>query len=108
MDKYVYLGRDNPIVLELDWNGDFGGYGLNNFTDVVVTIGSETYSLLIDPDAIVIGGANTLMISIGNATSLNAGRYDLSIVGISPAYPNGYVLACDGIELDKVWVVDCA
>ncbi|MFW0776343.1 MAG: hypothetical protein ACN2B6_01305 [Rickettsiales bacterium] len=95
----VYLGRDNPIIIDFTFTGDFETDGLSNFTDIQVFIGDETYTLLINPSNVIVSSNTQLRILIGDTTSLPSGNYEIKILGISGVYDDGYVLAgCGSIE----------
>ena len=102
----IYLGKDNPVIVEFSFTGDFATDGLSNFTDIQVTIGDETYTLLINPSNIVVNSNTELRILIGDTTSLGEGAYSIKIVGVSATYDDGYVLAGCG-SIDRVIVKDC-
>lgn len=92
----VYLGKDNPIVITFTFTGDFATDGLSNFTDIQVTIGGESYTLLLNPANIVVQSNTELRVLIGTDTALAAGSYSITIVGVSATYDDGYVLSnCD-------------
>ncbi len=102
----IYLGRDNPVIVEFSFTGDFANDGLSNFTDIQVTISDETYTLLLNPTNIIVSSDTELRILIGDTTSLTAAAYPIKIVGVSPVYDDGYVLAGCG-SIDRVIVKDC-
>ena len=92
MQNTVYLGKDNPIVLEFGFEGDFETGGLSNFTDIQVTIGGELYTLLLNPASVVVESDTELRILIGTVTSLTEGSYSIEIIGVSATYDDGYNL----------------
>lgn len=98
MQNRLFIGRDNPIVLEFTFTGDFASGGLSNFDNITANIGGEEYSTSNDPDKIIVDG-DTLRLAIGDVTQLNPGFYQLELIGYSPTYDDGYVLACDGYGL---------
>ena len=106
MQNVVYLGRDNPIIVNFTFTGDFANDGLSNFTDIQVTIGDETYTLLVNPANVIVSSDTQLRILIGDTTSLSPGGYQIKIIGISAIYDDGYVLTGCG-SLGRVIVKDC-
>lgn len=99
MQNIVYLGYDNPIVIEFAFTGDFSDGGLSNFTDIRVIIGDETYTLLLNPTNIVIESNSELRVLIGDTTSLGVGAHYITIIGFSGVYDDGYVLGgCDSLD----------
>ncbi len=107
MRNKVYKGNDNPIVLQIKFLGDYADNGLLNFTDISVTIGDETYTLIGNAANVKVVSATELHIAIGDVTNLAAGSYHIEVVGISNVYDDGYVLAKDGVDgLDPVWVIE--
>lgn len=103
MQNVIYLGKDNPVIIEFTFTGDFADNGLSNFTDIQVTISDETYTLLLNPTNVVVNSNTELRVLIGADTSLDVGFYTLSIVGVSATYTNGYNLTSCG-QLDRVQV----
>lgn len=105
MKNVIYKGRDNSVVMEFGFTGEFAQDGLNNFDDIQILIGGEIYTLLLNPENVVIDGTEELRLSIGGVTSLDEGRYVLSIIGINTTYNDGIELnQCD--SLPKVIVRD--
>ena len=88
----VYLGKDNPVVLNLSFTEEFEAGGLSNFTDIQVTIGGELYTLLDNPASVVVESDTKLRILIGTVTSLTEGSYSIEIIGVSATYDDGYNL----------------
>lgn len=107
MQNRLFIGRDNPIVLEFNFTGDFASGGLSNFDNITVNIGGEEYSTNNDPDKIIVDG-DALRIAIGDVTQLTPGFYQLELIGYSSTYDDGYVLACGGYQgLDRLQIVSC-
>ncbi len=99
----IYKGKDNPIAIEAAFTGDFGDGGFNNFDNIVVDIGAESYSLISNPGNIVIVSSSELHIVIGVDTTLDDGIYSIAITGFSSTYDDGYLLTGCGL-LDRVKV----
>ena len=85
----IFKGLDNPVIIPATFSGDFTGW--SDFTDIVVDIGNESYSIQQDPQQLFING-NELRLKIGDTTSLEPGQYYLKIVGFSAAYDDGYLI----------------
>lgn len=102
----IYKGFDNPIIFTFSFSGDFAALGLNNFTRIDVTIGSETYSTT--GQYLAITDANTLTLSISDVTNLADGSYGVEIIGFNSTYDDGFVLACKKARtLTNVRVISC-
>ena len=93
----LYPPRDNKAIIEFTFGGDFETGGLTNFTNIVLEIGPETYSLVDDPSKLYLFGELSIVLDIGDSTLLEEGVYFPSIIGFSPRYDDGYVLTseCD-------------
>ena len=86
-------GRDNPVEISFSFDeGDFKELGLNTFSEIRVTLGSETYSTIDNPSQLFISNNVDLIVNIGNDTSLEEGHYLPEIVGYSNVYTQGYEL----------------
>jgi hypothetical protein len=96
----VFIGNDNPVIVNFSFTGDFSVDGLSNFTDIQVGVGSESYTLLTNPSNVVVSSNTQLRIKIGDSTALGTGLYPLKIVGFSATYDDGYVLMCN----DSDWL----
>ena len=105
MQNVIIKGKDNPVVLNFSFTGDFASGGLSNFDDIEVYIGSESYTLVLDPQNVVVEADSQLRILIGDTTSLDAGFYEIKVVGINGVYNDGYVLT-ECKNLQKVQVKD--
>ena len=99
----VYLGKDNPIVIDFVFTGEFLASGLSNFTDIQVDVGGEAYTLLLNPTNVLVESNTELRILIGTDTALTPGAYTLKITGVSETYDDGYVLT-DCAALSRVIV----
>lgn len=106
MLNIIYKGNDNPVVIAFTFTDDYEDDGLLNFTDILVVVGGESYTLLLTPENVTVVSATELRIKIGDTTSLSAGRYQLTIVGFSDIYDDGYVLTKKGNPLSYVEVRD--
>ena len=89
----IVKGKDNPVVMEFSFTGDFEASGLNTFTEVKLTIGGEEYSTVANPDNLSIESATELRLKIGDSTELDVGCYLPEIVGFSATYDDGYLLS---------------
>lgn len=99
MQNVVYLGRDNPVVIEFTWSGEFAAEGLNNFDDIALSLGGESYSSVSNPENVTIDSQTQLSLIIGVDTALSVGRYELSVVGFNGIYDDGYELnQCDALK----------
>jgi hypothetical protein len=103
MQNIVYLGKDNPIVIDFTFTGEFEADGLSNFTDIEVEIGGESYTLLANPTNVIVSTNTQLRVLIGDVTSLTDGAYSINVIGVSATYDDGYVLNSCG-ELERVIV----
>ena len=107
MQNRIFIGRDNPASLKFTFDGDFGDGGLSNFDVITVELGGESYSSVDDPDAIYLTDDLTLVISIGDVTSLDAGFYSVKVIGYSSTYDDGYVLTCEEFgNIEKLQVIE--
>lgn len=88
MKNFFIKGRDNPVVINFSFND---GLSLSMFDRVVFEIGTEEYATDTNPDKVVVDG-NSLIVSIGDATALDIGRYLPVITGYNAAYNDGYLL----------------
>ncbi len=101
----IIKGKDNKIIIEFTFYDEFATNGLNNFNRVDIAVGGESYST--QSGEVAIESATELSLSIGTVTQLVEGYYDLTIVGINPTYPNGYVLNSECIrKLTPVFVCE--
>lgn len=100
----IYKDRDNPVVIEFTFSGEFGDGGLSNFNRIEVFVGSEMYSTDVAPQNVFIVGQE-LHINIGVDTDLDSGAYPIKIVGYTDYYNDGYVLTnCQ--RLSRVQIKD--
>lgn len=99
----VFLGKDNPVVIKFTFDGEFLADGLSNFTNIIVNVSTETYTLLLNPTNVIVFSNTELRIAIGTDTALTAGSYDITVTGISANYDDGYILIDEG-ELDSIIV----
>lgn len=107
MQNTILLNRDNPIIFEFTFTGDFEVSGLNNFiTDITVQLGDEVYSINDSTPKLFIDSPTELRLSIGDTTALSAGYYTPIIIGYSPTYNDGYVLNSEEVkQLARVKVI---
>jgi len=105
MQNVIYLGKDNPVIIDFSFTGEFADNGLSNFTDIQVEIGSESYSLSGNPSNVVVSSATELRILIGDTTSLTPAAYPIKVIGINAIYDDGYVLVGCG-SISRVIVKD--
>ena len=85
----IVKGTDTPVSFVFSFTGDFAADGLNNFTDIEVALGSETYTLASNPTNVIVESQTELRLVIGSVTSLSSGYYDPVITCISSTYQNG-------------------
>lgn len=88
----VIKGKDNPVIFQFVFTGDFSALQLNSFSKITLDIGGELYSTDITPDNLFIVNDNELRLKIGDTTSLEPGRYNFELVGYSASYDDGYLL----------------
>lgn len=104
MHNIIIKGRDNPVILEFTFTGDFETNGLNTFDYITLSIDNESYSTqdadnkltitdLIINDEVKKGAG--LELNIGDSTNLPVGYYTPAVIGYSPTYDDGYVLNSD-------------
>lgn len=106
MQNLIIKGKDNPVVIEFSFTGDFYQNGLNTFARLTLQIGDEIYDTSIDTDYLKIIDNNTLHLIIGDHTQLEPDKYVLTIIGYSNVYNDGYVLTSNEKRLvEKVRVV---
>jgi hypothetical protein len=74
----------NKVGLDFEFSGDFAIDGLNNFTELKLFIGQETYSTLDNPSNLVIRSKSKLVLDIAGITSLEDGPYFVKILGFLP------------------------
>ncbi len=109
LQNVIMKGRDNPVEISFSfYEGDFKERGLNTFSEVKVTLGSNTYSTVDNPDQVYIVNNTDLVLNIGSDPNLTVGTYLPEIIGISNVYTNGYELTgkCKPI-LGYLEVKDC-
>ena len=103
VENLIILNRDNPLVMDITFNTNQVNFSLNDFTEIEVIFGAETYTLSGDPDVIVINSDTQLQLHLGG-TSEEYASY-LVITGFHPDYPNGYVITskCKGnLEIPRM------
>lgn len=88
----VIKGKDNPVIFQFSFTGDFSTLQLNSFSRIALTIGEESYSTDITPDNLFIVNDTELRLKIGDTTELEPGRYNFELVGYSASYDDGYLL----------------
>ena len=88
---------DAKVVFVFDFqNSEFSVNGLDNFTNITVDIGSESYSTVGEPSRLYTDGTTKLVLDIGDITNLEAGYYIPTIKGFNPIYDDGVTLNDDG------------
>lgn len=109
MNNVIYLGRDNEVEIVFTFSGDFSTSGLSTFDYVELMLGGEGYSTNTTPDQLYIKDDFTLVIKIGDITSLQTGNYAPSITGyLNPDYNDGYVLNCSTTsKIERIKIKDC-
>lgn len=88
MQNFFIKGRDNPVVINFNFAD---GFSLAMFDRVVFQIGNEEYATDTHPQKVVVD-RESLILSIGDITQLDIGRYPPIITGYSSTYDDGYVL----------------
>lgn len=88
MQNFFIKGRDNPVVINFSFAD---GFSLALFDRVVFQIGDEEYATDTHPQKVVIDG-ESLILSVGDVTQLELGRYFPIITGYNATYDDGYVL----------------
>lgn len=88
----VIKGKDNPVIFQFSFTGDFATLQLNSFSRIELTIDSESYSTDLTPDNLFIVNGSELRLKIGYITELEPGRHNFELVGYSPDYNDGYLL----------------
>lgn len=102
-------GRDNPVEISFSFDeGDFKELGLNTFSEIKVTLGSNTYSTIDNPSQVFVSNNTDLTINVGGDENLEKGSHLPEIVGYSNVYTQGYELTgkCKPI-LGYLEVRDC-
>ena len=102
----VIIGKDNPVILVGNFNGDFAAEQFDTFSRITLSIGGENYSTDTTPQQLFVFNKNQLRLVIGDTTSLEPGRYDFELVGFSPTYDDGYLIHGEKRKiLNKIRVV---
>lgn len=91
--KRLVRGTDTPIIINFDFDGEFAENGLNNFTNIEVKIGTETYSTQANPNDIIVQSKTQLRVKVGTLTSLEAGEHSITVTGYTATEYD------DGIEV---------
>jgi len=81
MKNKIITGKDALVKFIFTFEGEFELDGLNNFDNITLYIGDETYSTSSDPTLLYRADANTLILNIGDVTALEAGYYIPTIEG---------------------------
>jgi hypothetical protein len=97
----VILTKNNPVVIDFAFplstnpkvTNNFAETGLDNFTELTIDIGNESYSTLSTASNLFKNGGFQLRLSIGAVTNLVEGNYSIEVNGFSAAYPDGYLLS---------------
>lgn len=84
----IIKGTDTPVIIRAN------GVNFPSYDNILVTIGTESYSKQSNPTVIVTDtdDVTLLEIRVGNVTSLAVGTYLLKITIVNADYPNGNVL----------------
>ena len=106
MQNIIIKGRDNPVILEFTFTGDFETNGLNTFDYITLSVDSESYSTQdADNNLTISTDGMRLTLNIGDTTNLSDGYYTPTVIGYSSTYDDGYVLNSDDKrELSKITV----
>lgn len=97
MQNTIIKGRDNPVVIEFSFDVPTDpSFGLSNFTDIHVFFGQETYTLLNDPDVVIVNSDTQLQLNLGGTSEIVPSYF--TIVGFNNTYLDGYELTskCQG------------
>jgi hypothetical protein len=106
MQNLIIKGKDNPVVMQFTFDGEFAEIGLANFTRITLTIGGETYDSDTQPTLLFTNGNNELRLKVGDTTALEVGTYIAEIVGFNIIYNDGYLISgADKNLLPKIKVV---
>ena len=109
LQNVIMKGRDNPVEISFSFDeGDFKELGLNTFSEIKVTLGSNTYSTIDNPSQVFVSNNTDLTINVGADVALEKGSFLPEIVGYSNVYTQGYELSgkCKPI-LGYLEVRDC-
>ena len=93
MQNVIIKGKDNPVIMNFNFTGDFLDDQLDVFTDIRLTIGGETYSTLTNPTLLFKTTNKQIRLKIGDTTALDVGIYTAEVVGFSADYDDGYLLS---------------
>lgn len=91
----VIKGTDEPVTFVFDFSSstEFATGGLDNFTEITLSLCSEEYSTVSTPSNLFTEDANTLVLAIGMDTTLPEGSYTPIIIGYNGQnYTDGKVL----------------
>lgn len=87
----IYRGKDNPVIIDCTFDGEFAADGLSNFNRIQVDIGGESYNTADHPAAIFAQSNTQLRVKIGDLTQLAPGTYTMVITGFTAVeYDDGY------------------
>lgn len=88
----IIKNRDNEVVFEFKFSGEYESSGLEEFSEITLSIGDETYSTVDHPDYLFTNGPRELRLKIGVITTLEVGQYKPTITGFNASYDDGYIL----------------
>lgn len=96
MNNKLFPPKDNKVIIEFTFTGEFSENGLNNFTEIVFSLGGESYSTLENPSRLYLENNTTLVLDIGEVTGLNSGVYFPEIIGYNTSnYNDGYTITSE-------------
>lgn len=95
----ILKGKNNPVEII------FGGVNLTLFTDLSVTFGSDTRTLQLNPESVVVVGASTLRLFFNDTVETKA--FNWLIYGVDVLNPDGRAITSDCLNnLPKSYVCE--
>jgi len=102
----IFPLKSNKVAIDFEFAGDFGEDGLNNFTEIEIVIGDETYSTIDNPSNILVDTKSKLILDIADVTSLEDGAYFIEIIAKVSGETEPYLLNGDcGAKLSQPIIV---
>jgi len=92
LNNKIIKGSDIKVNFEFTFEGEFGENGLDNFVEIVINIGDETYSTINNPADFYKDGPLNLVLDISDTTQLVKSYYIPEIIGYNNDYDDGYPL----------------
>lgn len=92
MQNVIIKGKDNPVIFNFSFTGDFAAEQLASFDRITLQLGTETYDTSTQPNLLFLVGNAQLRLKIGDTTQLSPGGYTPEIIGYSADYDDGYLL----------------